>query len=181
MNSKFAIEFNPKNVKMIFYSDEIINQFVGEDVEMIFTYFTYPKINLEYIRTLLRQNSGFSNKVAFYCFDDVFDIRNCPSCMIYSKDPRSDENIYYIMIICTHRKFRGLGYATMLMDGFVEKIRLTGTSKIILSSLDDVVSYYQKYGFEVVDCDLSAYPGLARFEKHDKSKIDSIMELVIEN
>lgn len=171
---------------MIFYSDKIINEIIDNsqldeivdkidafrrDIEMLFTYFTYPTIGLEYIQNLLQFKS---NKVAFYCFDDVFDIRNCPSCMIYAKDSQ----FYYIMIICTQKRFRGAGYATMLLDGFIEQIQRKPV-KIVLSSLDNVVSYYQKYGFEVVDCDLSAYPRLAQFEKQDDSKIYSVMELTV--
>jgi len=138
---------------------------------MIFVYFAYPKINLDYIQSLLEDDS---NMVAFYCFDDVFDIRNCPSCMIYSNENRDGENIYYITMICTHRKFRGLGYATMLLNGFV-----TGSARILLSALDDVVSYYQNCGFEVIDCDLCNYSGLAKFEKQDDEKMYSVMEKII--
>ena len=54
---------------MIFYSDEIINSIIDtvelenivdkidefkEDVEMMFTYFTFPVIGLDYIQNLLR-------------------------------------------------------------------------------------------------------------------------------
>jgi GNAT superfamily N-acetyltransferase len=153
------------------------NLYNTEDLEMIFVYFAYPKINIDYIHSLLRHPS---NRVAFYCFDNVFDIRNCPSCMIYSEENRGDEIIYYITMICTHRKFRGLGYATMLLDGFVETCKMRHkSSRILLSSLDDVVSYYQKYGFEVIDCDLNDYPGLAQFEKCEDDKMYSVMELIV--
>jgi hypothetical protein len=53
------------------------------------------------------------------------------------------------------------------------------SSRILLSSLDDVVSYYQKYGFEVIDCDLNDYPGLAQFEKCEDDKMYSVMELIV--
>ena len=142
-----------------------------QDLEMIFTYFAYPKINLDYIQSLLQHE--YCN-VALYCFDDQFDIRNCPSCMIY----HVEDGIYYITMICTHRKFRGMGYATMLLEGFIKKIWGQNV-RIVLSALDDVVSYYQKIGFEVVDCDLAEYPGLSRFEKQDDSKMYSVMELII--
>ena len=51
--------------------------------------------------------------------------------------------------------------------------------KIVLSSLDEVVSYYQKYGFEAVDCSFDNYPYLKCFEKYDEEKIYTIMELNI--
>ena len=159
---------------MIFHFNSWQGTPLHQDLEMIFTYFAYPKINLDYIQTLLQHESS---NVALYCFDDQFNIRNCPSCMIYHKEG----DTYYVTMICTPRKFRGLGYATMLLEGFIEKIRNDSRCnvRVILSALDDVVSYYQKIGFEVVDCDLTEYPGLSRFEKQDDSKMYSVMELVV--
>ena len=183
---------------MIFYSDEIINSIIDtvelenivdkidefkEDVEMMFTYFTFPVIGLDYIQNLLRFET---NKVAFCCMDSVFDIRSCPSCMIYSKQNKknSDEIVYYIMLICTQKRFKKLGYASMLLDGFVEKVKSenmnsTKKVKIVLSSVDDVVSYYQHYGFDVVDYTLDNYPYLKCFEKYDNTKIYTIMAMDI--
>lgn len=178
---------------MIFYSDQIEADIIDnnaldviadkvdefkEDINMLFTYFTYSVIGLDYTQNLLKYKS---NRVAFYCMDDVFDIRNCPTAMIYSKQVSGDEIVYYIMIICTQRRFKNLGYATALLNGFVEKIRQDTEKpvKIVLSALDEVVSYYQKYGFEVVDCTLENYPHLARFEKYDETKIYTIMEMKV--
>ena len=185
---------------MIFYSDKIIEDIIDNneldkivdkidefknDIEMIFTYFSYPKINLDYIQNLLRFGS---NKVAFYCMDDIFDIRNCPSCMIYSKQNKKNSNeiIYYIMMICTQRRFKNMGYATALLNGFVERVKMdlpkaltAKKTKIVLSSVDEVVSYYQKYGFEVADYTLENYPYLMCFEKYDDTKMYTIMELYI--
>ena len=181
---------------MIFYSDKIIDEIIDDneldeiidktdnfknEIEMIFTYFAYPKISLDYIQNLLKFES---NKVAFYCMDDTFDIRNCPSCMIYSKQNKkgSNEIIYYIMMICTQKKFKNMGYATALINGFLDRVKQESYSsskktKIVLSSVDEVVSYYQKYGFEVVDYTLENYPYLMYFEKYDDTKLYTIMEL----
>jgi len=183
---------------MIFYSDNIINNIIdnGEldtiaddvdqfkkDTEMIFTYFAYPIISLDYIQNLLKFES---NKTAFYCMEDKFVIRSCPSCMIYSKQNKknSDTILYYIMVISTEKKFRGQGYATKLLNGFVERVKeetkmSTKKVKIVLSSVDEVVSYYQKYGFEAVDCLFDNYPYFQYFEKYDEEKIYTIMELNI--
>jgi ribosomal protein S18 acetylase RimI-like enzyme len=182
---------------MIFYSDKIkanivdnneldviadkLDQF-KEDIAMLFTYFTFSVIGLDYTNNLLKYKS---NRVAFYCMDDdEFNIRNCPSAMIYSKQTRNTGGaiIYYIMIICTQRRFKNLGYATALLNGFVEKIREETVDavvpvKVVLSSIDEAVSYYQKYGFEVVDCTMENYPYLARFENYDETKMYTIMEL----
>ena len=170
---------------MIFYSEDIIKGLETQeqfdafhaDVEMIFTYFAYPKISLDYIGALLQCKT---NRIAFYCMDDVFDIRNCPSCMIYSKY----KDNYYILMICTHRRFKSMGYATMLLDGFIKSIKHSDTinkegRKIILSSVDAAVSYYQCRGFVAVDDSLENYPELMRFEKFEKDKMYTVMEIEI--
>ena len=170
---------------MIFYSEDIIKGLETQeqidafhaDVEMIFTYFAYPKISLDYIGALLQCKT---NRMAFYCMDDAFDIRNCPSCMIYSKR----ENNYYILMICTYRQFKSMGYATMLLDGFIESVKHSCIinkegKKIILSSVDAAVSYYQCRGFVAVDYSLENYPELMRFEKFEKDKMYTVMEMTI--
>ena len=183
---------------MIFFSEDIKNKIVDttpldeimdrleefkNDVQMIFTYFNYGSIGIDYIENLLKYES---NKMAFYCTEDTFVIRSCPSCMIYSKQNKknSDTIMYYIMVISTDKEFRGQGYATKLLNEFVEKVKdETKTSpkkvKIVLSSLDEVVSYYQKYGFEAVDCSFENYPYFKYFEKFDEEKIYTVMELDI--
>jgi ribosomal protein S18 acetylase RimI-like enzyme len=183
---------------MIFYSDDIKNKIVDdtpvdeimerleqfkEDVEMIFTYFNYGSIAIDYIENLLKYES---NKTAFYCLEDKFVIRSCPSCMIYSKQNKknSDTIIYYLMVISTDKEFRGQGYGTALLNGFVEMVKKETVNskkkvKIVLSSLDEVVSYYQKYGFEAVDCSFDNYPYLKCFEKYDEEKIYTVMELIV--
>jgi ribosomal protein S18 acetylase RimI-like enzyme len=183
---------------MIFFSDDIKNKIIDdtpieeildkleqfkEDQDMIFTYFNYGTIAIDYIQNLLKYES---NKRAFYCLEDNFVIRKCPSCMIYSKQNKknSDTIIYYIMVISTQQEFRNKGYGTALLNGFIERIKLETQHspkkvKIVLSSLDEVVSYYQKYGFEVTDCSFDNYPYLKAFEIYDDEKIYTIMELNI--
>lgn len=183
---------------MIFFSDDIKNKIVDEtpldeimdkleefknDVDMIFTYFNYGSIGIDYIQNLLKYET---NKTAFYCLEDKFVVRSCPSCMIYSKQNKknSDAILYYIMVISTDKEFRGQGYATALLNGFVEKVKEETVNskkkvKIVLSSLDEVVSYYQKYGFEAVDCSFDNYPYFQCFEKYDEEKIYTVMELDI--
>ena len=183
---------------MIFFSDDIKNKIVDEtpldgimekleefknDVEMIFTYFNYGSIGIDYIQNLLKYDT---NKTAFYCMEDKFVVRSCPSCMIYSKQNKknSDAILYYIMVISTDKEFRGQGYATALLNGFVEKVKEETVNskkkvKLVLSSIDEVVSYYQKYGFEAVDCSFDNYPYFRCFEKYDEEKMYTIMELDI--
>ena len=87
-------------------------------------------------------------------------------------------------MICTQQRFKKLGYASMLLDGFVEKVRdetvsSTKSVKIVLSSVDEVVSYYQRYGFEAVDSTLESHPYLMQFEKCEPDKLYTVMELTI--
>jgi hypothetical protein len=77
-----------------------------------------------------------------------------------------------------------MGYATMLLDGFIESIKNSNKSehertKIILSSVDEAVSYYQCRGFVAVDDSLENYPELMRFEKFEKDKMYTVMEMTI--
>ena len=179
---------------MIFFSADILKKIIDESnldeitdkVEefrnnniMIFTYFNYGIINIDYIENLLDYDNN--NKIAYYCFEDEFNIRNCPSCMIYSKqyDQNKDEITYYILLISTQKRFRNMGYGTLLLDGFMERVNeetknINKNVNVVLSALDDVVSYYQKYGFIVVDYNLDNYPYLQQFEKYDDTKMYSI-------
>jgi ribosomal protein S18 acetylase RimI-like enzyme len=183
---------------MIFFSDDIKNKIIDTspieeiidkidqfkaDEEMIFTYFNYKIIGIDYIQNLLKYES---NNTAFYCLEDDFVIRKCPSCMIYSKQNKKNSTtiLYYIMVISTQPEFRNKGYGTGLLNGFVERIKKetqdsTKKVKIVLSSLDEVVSYYQKYGFTAVDCSFENYPYLRQFEIYDDEKLYTIMELNI--
>ena len=183
---------------MIFFSDDIKNKIIDNgpveeiidnldqfkaDEDMIFTYFSYGSIAIDYIQNLLKYES---NKTAFYCLEDEFVIRKCPSCMIYSRQNKknSDTIIYYIMVISTQVELRKNGYGTALLNGFVERIKIetqnsTKKVKIVLSALDEVVTYYQNFGFEAVDCSFDNYPYLKTFEIYDDEKLYTIMELNI--
>ena len=184
---------------MIFFSENIKNKIIDTspieeivdnleqfkaDEDMIFTYFNYGTIAIDYIQNLLKYES---NKTAFYCLEeDEFVIRKCPSCMIYSRQNKKNSTtiIYYIMVISTQLEFRKQGYGTALLNGFVERIKTetkntTKKVKIVLSALDEVVSYYQNFGFEVADCSFDNYPYLKAFEIYDDEKLYTIMELNI--
>jgi len=45
--------------------------------------------------------------------------------MIYSKQNKknSDTILYYLMVISTNKEFIGQGYATHLLNGFVERVK----------------------------------------------------------
>jgi hypothetical protein len=183
---------------MNYYSDDIINSIIDsssldvladnisefrEDIHMIFVYFAFDKINLDYIRHVL---SDTKNKTVFRCIDNYeFDIRNCPSAMLYRKkvDLKKTECIYYILIICTKQNFKRFGYASALLDDFIKDIQLNKkdgfTTKIVLNSLDSAVSYYQQYGFVHTTDTLHDHPILLHYELPSDDELSHIMELIL--
>jgi hypothetical protein len=185
---------------MNYYSHDIINNIIdnsevenilenieefNDDVKMLFYYFSFYDISFDYIDNLL---SNKKNKIAFRCIDNSeFNIRNCPSAMIYRKYKNNlkKEIHYYILMICTKHKFKKLGYASALLDDFIKRVKSENNSqtdfkvKIVLSSVDNSVSYYEHYGFHVASYDLKDYPVLMTYEKFEKDKIYYIMELDI--
>lgn len=183
---------------MNYYSEEIINHIIDsthitelaeninnfrDEIHMLFVYFTFPKINLDYINTILGDDK---NKIVFRCIDNShFDIRNCPSAMVYRKkiDINKKECIYYILMICTKTNFKRFGYASSLLDDFIKKIQMKKkdgfTTKIILNSLENAVSYYEKYGFVDTMETLFDHPLLMLYEKPSDVEPMYIMQLTL--
>ena len=176
---------------MNYYSDEIINRVVDtsdiedlldaiecfyKDAETLFCYFSFMIINISYTISLIRNPK---NNMAFLCMDmDNFNMSNCPSAMIYTKEKYNGENVYYILMICTKQRFKNMGYASMLLTQFIDKLRSKHSHfKIILSSLDSAVTYYEKYGFKWTRDDIRKYPKLLQTEKYEEGKEYFIMEL----
>jgi len=187
---------------MNYYSDEIINNIIDksdieniienieefkDDAKMLFYYFSFYDIALDYIDNLLNDEK---NKIAFRCIDNTeFNLRNCPSAMIYRKyiNKSKKEIHYYILMICTKHKFKKLGYASALLDSFINRVKDEETKKntdnykikIVLSSVDNSVSYYEHYGFKIESNKLTDFPVLMRYEKLEKEKDYYIMSLDI--
>ena len=185
---------------MNFYSDEIINHIIEdaplenmmdeleilkEKIRKSLHRFTANEIQANYIDGLLGDEK---NKVVFYCMDFEFDIDNCPVMMIYrkSKDTsREKQEIrYYVLMLCTKPTFRNQGYATRLLDGFCEKIRKNKpseecTRKIILSSVETAVLFYEAYGFRWTTDTLTDHPVLMLTEKKEEGKEYFIMEMTV--
>ena len=186
---------------MNFYSDEIINDIIDHsEIENIIPEIETFKNTSEY---LLQRNSmndihhkytkglleDEQNIIAFYCMDFEFSIYNCPSMMVYQKynDIYNNEIRYYILLMCTKYKFRGQGYASKLLDGFIEHIRLKNndtlqqkkTIKIILSSVENSVLFYEAYGFKWKCESISDHPILMQYEKYEMDKEYFILEYIL--
>jgi ribosomal protein S18 acetylase RimI-like enzyme len=92
---------------------------------------------------------------------------------------------YYILLICTKYRFRSQGYGTKILDGFVErvkeetKIKPSTKVKIILSSLEEAVLFYEAYGFKWTRESLADHPFLMLYEKYEEKKEYFILELLL--
>lgn len=183
---------------MNFYSEDIINKIIdnekiGDILEKIEIFkqmvsyrihlFTFNDIHPKYINFLL---SDEQINIAFYCLDLEFNLFNSPTMLLYRKykDKSKNECRYYILLICTKRKFRNQGYGSKLLDGFVERTKKEneGTDtkiKIILSSVEEAVLFYESYGFRWTRESLSDHPLLMRYEKYEKEKEYFILELEV--
>jgi len=92
--------------------------------------------------------------------------------------------VYYILFACTARKFRGQGYTSKFIAGFVKRIKVENHDnkdkdiKIILSSLESTVLFYEEYGSRWTKETLFHHP-LLLHEKYEEHKEYYIMELPI--
>ena len=133
---------------------------------------------------------SFDVEIVFYSLSNVFDIDNCPSIMVYKKkyDSVSNSITYYILMICTKRKYRHMGYGTKIMDEFIRKIRESGGEggigtchkRIVLSSVYDSVLFYENYGFVWKRNDtFRDHPELIKYEGNKENQESFIMEYVV--
>jgi len=182
---------------MNFYSDVIMNDIMdnyplekvidsieqfGEECFNAIAKYSYNSIHSKYIYNVL---GNIKNVVAFHCIDNEFNLNNCPSMLVYRKCKCNNEIRYYILIACTKRKFRNQGYASKLLDGLIERIKsenndnIENTIKIILSSVEESVIFYESYGFKWTRESITDHTMLMRFERYEPNKEYFIMELVI--
>jgi ribosomal protein S18 acetylase RimI-like enzyme len=155
-----------------------IEQF-GEECFNAIAKYSYNSIHSKYIYNVL---GNTKNVVAFHCIDTEFNLNNCPSMLVYRKCRYENEIRYYILIACTKRKFRNQGYASKLLDGLVERIKkenAENTIKIILSSVEESVIFYESYGFKWTRESITDHSMLMIFERYEPNKEYFIMEFVV--
>lgn len=170
----------------IFKSEDVLNLYESElefniDVLNLLYNFKLNKISLNYIANLLNDTN---NKIMFYCFDENFDINNCPTLIIYNYifDEDIHAHNYYILLMCTKFKFRGLGYASLLMNDFIQYIKninSTCQKNIIVSSVEEAVTFYESHGFKWTRENITNYPMLLEYEKYEDGKEYFILKYVI--
>jgi GNAT superfamily N-acetyltransferase len=178
---------------MNFYSDFITNDIIDnkplEDVtesieKFIETSFNaiarYSRNHVQpyYIFNVMRNSK---NVIAYYCLDTEFSIENCPCMLVYSKAIYATEIRYYILIVCTKKSFRNQGYASKLLDGLLERIKTENncekTIKIILSSVEESVIFYENYGFKWTRESIKDHPLIMKYEKYEPTKEYFVMEM----
>ena len=179
---------------MNFYSEDIINNIIDsenvenildkietfyQELKIILSYYSYQHISLKYIKEILKNKK---NKIAFRCMDTTFDIRNCPCLFVYvvDKNKEKKEIIYYILLICTKQRFKNLGYASSLLSDFIQDVKEKNkdySRKIILSSIESAVTFYEKYGFKWTRELLINYPILMEYEEYSEQKEYFILKL----
>jgi GNAT superfamily N-acetyltransferase len=196
---------------MNFYSKDIINDIIDtspieelidkvEDFRAISKYLCHKyalgTIGPQYINAVVRDEK---NLIAFHCLDQEFSIYNCPCLMVYRKVVEPVSINYYMLLICTQRQFKGQGYASKLLNGFVDRIRsepdprlsvldASGSDciyaerpkKIILSSVETAVTFYETHGFKWTRKCLTDYPFLMRYEIYEEGKEYFMMEMIVE-
>ena len=181
---------------MNFYSDVIINDIIDQapldeltdtlqsfinQCRYVLTKYSGSSIHHNYTSNVLNDPRKI---VAFHCLDQEFCIGNCPSVLMYRKCHHKKEIRYYVLFTCTKRSFRGQGYASKLFDGFLERVREEQKQsdhvvKIILSSLETSVLFYESYGFRWTRECISKYPVLLEYEKYQEGKEYFMMELIV--
>lgn len=171
--------------------DEVIEQI--ESFKRLTNYLIHSyasrDIHYKYTNHLLKDEKV---KIAFHCMDMEFSIFNCPAMLLYRKyfDRQANEIKYYLLLICTKRKFRNQGYASKLLDHFIERVReenannINATNnkkkiKIILSSTEESVLFYESYGFRWTRESLADHPLLMIYEKYEQGKEYFILELLL--
>ena len=85
-------------------------------------------------------------------------------------------------MICTKHKFKKFGYASKLFDDFIQHIKdkyKSKNCKIILSSVETAVTFYESYGFRWTRESLNKHKTLMKYEKYDEEKEYFILELCI--
>lgn len=183
---------------MNYYSEEIINKIIDEsDVESLIEKIDEFKNNAKFLIQLYSRDFIYYKyadyalqdenvQIAFYCFDTTFNIYNCPVIMLYRKhyDIKTSELRYYILLICTKRKFRNLGYASILLTNFIQYIKDKNANndkkiKIILSSIEEAVVFYENFGFRWTRESINKHKILLFYEKYDETKEYYILEYEI--
>lgn len=137
-------KFNNSNKELDYWNYYL---FATELIKKIFPFY-FSKINVKYIENLL---SNKNNKLIVFCIDNKFIVKNITSILIYHKTIHKKISKYYILALGSHERVRKYGYGKILLDEFIEWIKLNDNSsnskQILLKSLESSMGFYLDYGF----------------------------------
>lgn len=143
--------------------------------------FYFSGINQNYTKNIIN-----SDKTHFMisCIGNKFDIKNISSILVYHKTTSSNTIKYYILLFGTHERFRKYGYGKVILDEFIEFVKISNSSnkkiKILLKSLEKSLYFYLSNGF--VESELKSNRLFYKYENAQELKLneEKILELDIE-
>ena len=142
--------------------------------------FYFSGINQNYTQNILDSDK---THIIISCIDNKFDIKNITSILIYHKTTSSDTIKYYILLLGTHERFRKYGYGKVILDEFIEFIKISNRTnkkiKILLKSLESSLNFYLSNGF--IESELKPNRLFYKYETAKELKLneEKILELNI--
>jgi GNAT superfamily N-acetyltransferase len=152
------------------------------EIRKLIKSFCSDKINDKYVNGLVKLEGLYH---MFLSFEDKLDIKSSPCMLTYVNYwfEETNEMHFYVLLLCTNEEHRGKGYATTLLKLFKQYIQdMVGysefTTKVILSSVEDAVTFYEDNGFKWVwPLDKSKYDMLLQYEYGSFEKECFVMEM----
>lgn len=113
-----------------------------------FIYSCASNINEKYIDLLLNDH-----KINLYLFniDGFLHDDNNLGFIFIRKTYSKKQHLYYLLLIGIHPEFRNLGYGKMILDDFIQSIKINNTKQyyMIVHSTQNNLNFYIQYGFQI--------------------------------
>jgi hypothetical protein len=161
------------------YEDILENKYINLDIQISYrNYIINEKESLKYkLKDLYLENINFDyidiilsdkkNKIICHNIDNYYNKKNITSILIYQMSIFNGEIIYYIFLLGTHVYFRNLGYGKIILDEFIQKVKLEYLDYqkiIVLKSLIPNIEFYEFFGF-IKLCDYDKYNLFDKYEE----------------
>ena len=152
---------------MMLFENEFRETIMDEDV-MEFFENNGKYVNVNYIQELLVNEEC---KIAVYSINGTeCYVNDMVSGIIYKVREEDGRVCVAIMFIATHKRCRGLGYASKAMEEFMQRIRdeykHANEITVVLDSIQEDVTFYEHIGFKWL---------------YDEKKYDEILDVNMEN
>ena len=139
-------------------------------------------INEKFVDIILNDNK---NKIIIHNIDSKFNLWNITAFIIYHKVISKKIIKYYILLIGVNPDLRNLGYGKIILDEFVNWIKIneinniTKKIKIILNSIDSSIDFYKIYGFIKTEEKNYKHKLFFKYEPYYINNNYEILELII--